>query len=336
MTAATNPPIIPKAKTHYNLLITSAEKDAAAFFAASNWRGKLSPANQRRYNNLLAEKSKREAEMNQAIKEAAERNRTAIQEAKTSDQLALLEKQETDTKNGDVLAIVAVLSCLLFTVCMGLKEFYEYRTAMELTHAGAMKNPRFAQMLKEAEKTISDDELRRQFAQQASLNGHQNRANTTPPHQSQQPFVQTNGRTTYFNRRPDGNVQAVLTQQPLFPPPENTVSQSSQTVTQKNAATPANYADDTLKLAEKEIRGHYANFGRKSGKDSTVSDNINQILDETMDKMRSEHFSPSYERSVRFYRYVNELFEALETKGWPYHNKLAFLAKAHSRIPQPA
>jgi hypothetical protein len=106
-------------------------------------------------------------------------------------------------------------------------------------------------------------------------------------------------------------------------------------VTQQNGAQPANYADDTLKLAEKEIRGHFANFGRKQGRDSTVSENISRILNETLEKMEVTGFSPSYYQSMKFYAYAQELFPALDIKGWPYDRKKSFLQWAYEVIPKP-
>lgn len=297
-------------KTHYGLLIASAQKDADAFFAASNWRGKLSPANQRRYNEKLQAKTKWTEEMNQKLSESAERNRMAISESKASDQLALMEKQDSDTKNGNVLALIAVASCLLFTVCIWLKEYYEYRTAMELVSTGTLKNPRFAKMLHEAEKAISDDEIRRDFARS---NGVHNSA--APPYPN---------RPIGFNLDENGNVQAVLTSQPLFDNGEKTVSQSSQTVTQTNGDASATYADDVLKLALTRLQGHAANFDRKHGKNETTAQNIHAILDETLHKMKGS-FHPSLDVHARFGAYIlGTLFPLLREKGYPYPQTIQF------------
>lgn len=176
---------------------------------------------------------------------------------------------------------------------------------------------------------------------QPAFNNHATiNTQTAPPHQNTNGHAPINNHNKteaqqryYFVRtHPAGNIQAALDQQPLFQP-QKTVSQSDFTVTQQKTG---NYADDVLTLAEKRIRGHFANFGRRQGKDSTVSDNINTILDETLQKMKAETFQPSYMVSVKFYAYVNELFEALDTRGWPYDKKGAFLANTHRRIPQPA
>ncbi len=299
-------------RTHYNLLITSAQKDADAFFAASNWKGKLSPANQRRYNEKLEQKARFTEQMNQAINIAADRNRAAIQSAKDSDQLAMMEKEAKDNQNGEVLAFVAVLSCLLFTLCIALKEYYEYRTAMELTRAGAMKNPRFSQMIREAEKNISDASIRKEFSGNGSV---RNQTEEKPSAQIRWPN---------YGKTPTPT--AILTPQPLFSDStENGVSHQSQSVTHQNTANAGNGADDAFKLTEKEIRGWAANFNSSKHKDSTVSANINSRLDDLLSKMRQEGFVPSREAYLKFYNYTaGTLFPMLNVKGWPYERQAIF------------
>lgn len=313
-------------KEHYGLLIISAQKDADAFFAASNWKGKLSPPNQRRYNEKLAEKAKWQSEMNQKLTEAAERNRASITEAKSADQLMLTEKEEKDAKNGSVLAVVAIASCLLFTVCIWLKEFYEYRTAMELVSAGAIKNPRFAQMLAEAEKTISDKELRDQFSRKAGIGIH----NHTYPIIEDAYLKPTGSRFTYFNRGDDGQVRNAYEQETS--PSKNTVSQFSQPVTQFDSDE-ATYADDVFLLAMKRIKGFVAGFDEKHRKNETVASNVHEILDSVLKKMKGT-FRPSAEVHTRFSDYIlHTLFPLLHEKGFPYLKTDRFLGWLRSVAP---
>ena len=174
------------------------------------------------------------------------------------------------------------------------------------------------------------------------------------PSPTPQPSTQNNGfsqftpstgaeHQTFFNRRPNGQVRSALSDpHPLFSDgnhdPFFTVSQSPPAVTQHNGDGSANYADDVLRLAETRIRGFYANFGRKGGKDSTVSENINRILDETLEKMQGPHFQPSRGQAAKFYAYTVDLFRGLNEKGWPYDRQTALGQYALSKIPdrQPA
>lgn len=173
------------------------------------------------------------------------------------------------------------------------------------------------------------------------------RATTPPPHR--QPNGQPNpvnnesAQRFYFTRSsPTGDVEAAptaeLTQQPLFPPnntDQNTVSQSSQTVTQQNAAPPANQADAVLKLAEKQLRSWVPNFGRKDAKDSTVSANIDRILTETARNVRQKDFQPSYLVWLKFYTYLQEeLFPTLNARGWPYEFSRQLTADVYRIKPQ--
>ena len=144
--------------------------------------------------------------------------------------------------------------------------------------------------------------------------------------------VFSNYRPIGFNTNPDGNVQAVFTQQPLFQHDQNTVSQSSQTVTQQNTDSQANAV---LKLAEKELRGFAANFDRRQGNNSTVAGNIHRILDNTAASIRQPGFVPSYAVWAKFYNYVNgDLLPMLDVKGWPYETKNVFVANLY-RIRPP-
>lgn len=175
--------------------------------------------------------------------------------------------------------------------------------------------------------------------------------NTTPPQYraqvpngqpSHNPIHNNTGQRYYFNRESiGGNVVGTpsptdeLTRQHLFPPDnENTVSQSPFTVTQQNAADSGSHADAVIKLAEKELRGFAANFGRTGGKDSTTSANINRILNRTARNIEEKGFAPSYEVWLKFYNYLQaELFPTLNQKGWPYEYERAFVAAVYRLKP---
>ena len=156
------------------------------------------------------------------------------------------------------------------------------------------------------------------------------------------PFHNESPQRFYFNRDSiDGNVMPApspineLSRQPLFPPDtENTVSQSLFTVTQQNATDSGSHADAVIKLAEKELRGFAANFGRTGGKDSTVSANINRILNRTARDIAEKGFAPSHEVWLKFYNYLQgELFPTLNQKGWPYEYERQFVAAVYRLRP---
>lgn len=144
------------------------------------------------------------------------------------------------------------------------------------------------------------------------------------------PTIENRG-FVYFNRTsPTGDVHATQ--------PENTVSQSHITVTQPNEAATPHTVDAVLKLAKKELQGFAANFGRKYGKDSTVSDNINRILDETLEKLylyRSLNYYPTRDQAITFYTYITgELFKNLNERGWPYEKDVEFAQMMFEMIPK--
>lgn len=171
---------------------------------------------------------------------------------------------------------------------------------------------------------------------------------TAPPYQpahslngngQPHPTVNEAPQRYYFTRdEPTGNVLPSddLSRQPLFAP-ENAVSQSPPTVTQQNDPGPTNHADAVLKLAEKELRGFAANFDRRQGHNSTVSANINRILNQTARTVRGRGFQPTRPVWLKFYYYITgELFPALNEKGWPYEYESQFVADVYRLCPEPA
>lgn len=185
-----------------------------------------------------------------------------------------------------------------------------------------------------AERSLDKTASERRQSPLATTSGHPNYNGKTNPVSNEQRF--------YFNRSsPTGDVQSVLTTQPLFPDDEqNGVSHRSQSVTHQNAANAGNGADDAFKLTEKEIRGWAANFNSSKHKDSTVSANINSRLDDLLSKMHQEGFVPSRQTYLKFYVYVTDtLFPMLNEKGWPYERQTTFeqwLLHIGSTTVQPA
>lgn len=307
-------------REHYMLLVTSAQKDADAFFAASNWKGKLSPANQRRYNDKLADKAKFQAKMDEELSAIRQRNLTKEANAKANDQLALMEKKESDAHNGNILGIVAVISCLLFTLCIWLKELYEYRTAMELVSSGAIKNKHFAQRLAEAQSTITDEKIRKEFA---TLNGSEFK-NTGRPIGFKWPNY---GKSAYPTDE--------LSRQPLFPKDtENTVPQPQHTVAQQIEVAAMVGADQILELLRQTIQKDIPNFANKQANPSTVSARICKELDAVYVQMAQPGFTPSRSKALQLYQYLQgTVFPTLAGRGFPYLRDQFFAERLYSLMP---
>lgn len=170
---------------------------------------------------------------------------------------------------------------------------------------------------------------------QPSHNGHETH-HAGQPERPRYPTVQNNGRFTFFNRDETGNVAPAAPHEPTEYHEPKTVSHSPVTVTRHEPDFPANYADDVLRLAEKEIRGHVANFKDRQRRESTISDNINGILDDTLEKIKSPGFNPSRSAAIKFYDYVTGLFTLLNEKGWPYSNDVWFAKHLFAKIPEQA
>lgn len=113
------------------------------------------------------------------------------------------------------------------------------------------------------------------------------------------------------------------------------VSQSSQPVTQADSEETGSHADDVLKLALTRLQGHAANFDRKHGKNSTTAENIHEILDETLRKMKGT-FRPSLAAHTRFCDYVDTtLFPLLREKGFRYPKEIQFDGWLRTVAPMP-
>lgn len=162
-------------------------------------------------------------------------------------------------------------------------------------------------------------------------NGHHPHHNGQPQpiHNEAQP------QRYYFNRTsPSGNVQAALTQQPLFPP--ETVAQSEIAVPQPQEA---NYADAVLELCRQSVQKEMANFRNGQALKASVSRRISEHLDTAYAAMTGAAFNPTYETGLRLYTYLQgTVFPTMNGVGFPYAREKFFISILYSRFApqQPA
>lgn len=161
----------------------------------------------------------------------------------------------------------------------------------------------------------------------SSANGH--------TMQHRYPTVENAARLVFFNRAQDtGQVQQA--------PDDtgNTVSHRDTPVSHLSDPSAPNTVDHVLKLAEKELRGYHANFGVRGRKDSTVSDNINRILNETganLTRFQTMGHQPTRDQAIKFYTYITgDLFPSLNARGWPYQGDIVFAELMFGLIPEKA
>lgn len=153
--------------------------------------------------------------------------------------------------------------------------------------------------------------------------------------QHRYPTVENATRLVFFNRAQDtGQVQQAPDDA------ENTVSHRDTPVSHTSDHSTPNTVDHVLKLAEKELRGHHANFGIRGRKNSTVSENINRILDETrahLEQFRKNEHQPTRDQAIKFYTYITgDLFPSLNDRGWPYDHDVLFAKLMFGMIPEKA
>lgn len=107
-------------------------------------------------------------------------------------------------------------------------------------------------------------------------------------------------------------------------PLETSVSQSPLPVSQILGEEDGDHADDVLLLAMKRLKGFDDNFDQKHRKNETVRQNIHDILDAVLFKMKGT-FRPSADVHAKFSAYVlDELFPLLHEKGFRYPRQTPF------------
>lgn len=141
----------------------------------------------------------------------------------------------------------------------------------------------------------------------------------------------------YFTRSsPQGDVITAYEHDLSESQPEKSVSQAPLIVTQTFGEEDGDHADDVLLLAMKRLKGHDDNFDRKHGKNETTAQNIHDILDGVLFKMKGT-FRPSADVHAKFSTYVIEtLFPLLWKKKFRYPKQIQFEGWLRTVAPIPA
>lgn len=183
---------------------------------------------------------------------------------------------------------------------------------------------------KKMHKINTDDE--EEEAKHSALPPHQQHSHNGNGQQHQQ--YQNKGRFTYFNRQDDGQVRNAYGDDVLHPI-NTTVSQSPLPVSQTFAAEDGDHADDVLALAMKRLKGFDDLFDQKHRNNETVAQNIHDILDQVLFKMKGT-FRPSVEVHAKFSTYTLEtLFPLLHEKQFRYPRQMQFEHWLRTVSPMP-
>ncbi len=118
-------------KTDYKEQINAAKADAEAYRQAKAWKGRLSDDNAIVYKELLDKVALLRDQMNDKVNNVDAANQTLTVEAKSTYQTAMLDYQSQTKAKGAGLGIVAVLSQLIFYLCIWYLEYFDFRVASQ-------------------------------------------------------------------------------------------------------------------------------------------------------------------------------------------------------------
>lgn len=116
--------------------IAAAEKDAAEFKAAGSWQGRLSASDRKTYNNLLGNVKDLRDKLNAEHTRIRDENKKRIDEAELGymDQISL--KMKKDNSYTTYLALILLITEILFWVGFYHKERYEFYAHCEAVKLG--------------------------------------------------------------------------------------------------------------------------------------------------------------------------------------------------------
>lgn len=115
-------------KTDYNNQIAQAREDANNFRDARVWRGRLSDADGNKYTALLASVDELREKKDQEVASAIERNQSSEAKAEEDYTQATLAYNSQVESRGVNLGIIAIMSQLVFFLCIGYIEWFDWRT----------------------------------------------------------------------------------------------------------------------------------------------------------------------------------------------------------------
>jgi len=156
----------------------------------------------------------------------------------------------------------------------------------------------------------------------------------TPTPQPFQPYTMpTNGQAVKNNDRTQiGFKWAGYGQQPT--PTAPTVTQYQNTVSQQPQAFSVLGCDAVLQQCERKVRADLPNFNRPDALKSSVSNRINNALDQCFEVIKKPEFSPTREVGAAFYKFMVETaIPTINKRGWPYHRDTFFLKRILEVIP---
>lgn len=162
----------------YDKQISDATKAADDFKKSRTWRDRLSDRDGKTYSALLEKSVDLRDKMTQEVENVKARNRQKDDDAGAALVAAIADKEEKDATNGAIFALIAIFSCLLFFLCIYLKEKYEYLSLIEAVQEGAIRHNGIARTIATAEKivkeTVTDDDLLAQLMAELKLKRMQN------------------------------------------------------------------------------------------------------------------------------------------------------------------
>ena len=118
-------------KSDYREQINAAKSDAEDYRQTKAWKGRLSDDNAKVYKELLDKVALLRDQMIEKVNDMDATNQALVAESKDTYQAALLEYQSQTEVKGAGLGIVAILSQLIFYLCIWYLEYFDFRVASQ-------------------------------------------------------------------------------------------------------------------------------------------------------------------------------------------------------------
>jgi len=154
----------------YDKQISDAQKVAADYKSTRSWQGRLSDRDSKRYSALQDKAGELRDRMLADVAAVQQRNREKDAAAEADFASAVADKEAKDREHGAVFALIAILSCGLFFLCIYLKEKYEYMSLIEAVQEGKIKHQGVVRTLANAaniaRQTVSDDDILAQLLEE--------------------------------------------------------------------------------------------------------------------------------------------------------------------------
>lgn len=267
---------------------TAATEEAEKFRRASQWQGRLSDSDRKKYNQLLAIARDARNQYEAARLETKQENQRREDAAHDQTAAAVAAKDARDNRYTWILGLILVFTELLFWFCFLHKERFEFFEAMEKRELGLLHVPT-----------------------PPTGNGAKKQRQTAHDFDFLEPDLDF---STAKNQAAFNRLVSHVTQPP-------------QTVTQPNGQQLYGSADDYLKAAKRQLAADFANLKNGNGNQGSVVGRLKTIFRKVDETTALEDFVPTPAVATDFKNYAYEVIGYLTQIGERPNQATAIIEK---------